>query len=179
MNLPYIEKYRPLSFGEVIGDTSIFEGIIKNPTNMPNMLLWGPQGTGKSTVAKIILEHLKPIDIMRLNGSDTTGVDTIRDKVFNFMTGMSSIKGKPKVVWIEEFDFMSASAYAALRSMMEQYMKNARFICTVNYLNKIPEPIRSRFSLFEFKKCTDYQEIEARLIYICNKEGITIKGNNK
>ena len=177
-NLPYCEKYRPSSFDDVIGDVAIFKEIAKDPTDIPNILLWGPQGTGKTTVAKIILESLKPIDIIRINGSDTTGVDTIRDKVFNFMTAMSSVKGKPKIIWIEEFDFMSVNAYAALRSMMEQYMRNARFICTCNYLNKIPEPIRSRFSLFEFKKSVDYQEIEARLLYICKQEGITVTGEN-
>jgi len=175
---PYIELYRPKTFDEVVGDTSRFIEILKTPVNMPNMLLWGPQGTGKTTIAKIILDNLKPIDILRINGSDNTGIDTIRDKVFNFITAMSSIPGKPKIVWIEEFDFMSVNAYAALRSMMEQYMGNARFICTCNYLTKIPEPIRSRFSLFEFKKSTDYQEIEARLLQICMQEEITVDGEN-
>ncbi len=101
---------------------------------------------------KIIIKELQPIDYIKINGSDTTGVDTIRERVYNFITSMSTTQGKPKIVWIEEFDYMSQNAFAALRSMMEQYMSNARFICTCNYINKIPEPIQSRFTTVEFSK---------------------------
>ena len=151
--LPLIERYRHKDFDEVIGVEELdkIKKLIENPMDMPNLLFYGPQGTGKTTVAKIILSKLKPIDHIRINGSDTTGVDTIRDKVYNFMTSMSSVPDKPKLIWIEEFDFMSANAFAALRSMIEQFMSNARFICTCNYMSKIPEPIQSRFSCFEFK----------------------------
>jgi len=173
MELPLIEKYRPHKFEDVVGFNTAFINLTKDPATMPNLLFHGAQGTGKTTVAKIIIENLKPISVMRINGSDTTGVDTIREKVFNFMSGMSSVPNKPKIIWIEEFDFMSPNAFAALRSMMEQYMANTRFICTCNYINKIPEPIQSRFSMFEFKKSTDYQEIEHRLIQICEAEEIT------
>lgn len=174
MEMPLVEIYRPKDFVEVINTTDIesIKELIKTPNEMPSLLFYGPQGTGKSTVAKIIINQLKPIDVLRINGSDTTGVDTIRDKVYNFMISMSSVPDKPKLIWIEEFDFMSASAYAALRAMMEQYMKNARFIVTCNYLNKIPEPILSRFTPFQFTKPKDFQEAEARLKTICDKEGI-------
>ena len=172
--LPLVEKYRPVDFNEVVNTTDIetIKKLIESPTNMPSLLFYGPQGTGKSTIAKLIINKLKPIDVLRINGSDTTGVDTIRDKVYNFMISMSSVQDKPKLIWIEEFDFMSASAYAALRAMMEQYMKNARFIVTCNYLNKIPEPILSRFTPFEFTKPKDFQEAEARLKFICDTEHI-------
>jgi DNA polymerase III delta prime subunit len=141
---------------------------------MPNLLFHGPQGTGKTTVAKIIIEQLKPIDILRINGSDETSVDVIRDKVYNFMTSMSSVSDKPKLIWIEEFDFMSQSAFAALRGMIEQYMKNARFVCTANYLHKIPEPIQSRFSVTEFKKI-HHQKVFEKVRDICDQEGINVK----
>jgi len=175
MNLPLIEKYRPKTFDEVVGisDMARLKTMIADPASMPNMLFYGPAGTGKTTVAKIIINALKPVDYIKINGSDTTGVDTIRDKVYSFMTSMSSVKDKPKIVWIEEFDFMSQNAFAALRSMIEQYMVNARFICTCNYLRKIPEPIQSRFAPVEFKKHTPV-EVMNRVRHICNEEKITV-----
>jgi len=174
--IPLIEKYRPKNFEEIVGvkDLATLKHLISTPKEMPNLLFYGPQGTGKTSMAKIIIDTLSPIDVKKINGSDTTGVDTIREAVYNFITSMSSQPDKPKIIWIEEFDFMSDSAYAALRSMMETYMKNARFICTCNYIKKIPEPIQSRFQAFEFIQ-TDYQWIEARLTYICEQEGIAIK----
>ena len=176
MTLPLCELYRPTEFAEVIGVRAKekIETLIAEPNDMPNILLYGPQGTGKTTCAKIMIEKLKPIDVLRINGSDTTGVDTVREKVFNFITAMSSVPNKPRLVWIEEFDFMSANAFAALRSMIEQYMKNARFICTANYINKIPEPIQSRFSLVEFDKIS-MSDIIIRLKQIVAKDEIEVK----
>jgi len=175
MILPLSEKYRPLEFSEVVGleDVDRIQNLLDNVETMPNLLFHGPAGTGKTTVAKIIINKLKPIDYIKINGSDTTGVDTIREKVYNFISSMSSAKGKPKIVWIEEFDFMSQNAFAALRSMIEQYVKNARFICTCNYVRKIPEPIQSRFTMFEFKKLSEPDILE-RVKYICGAEQITV-----
>jgi DNA polymerase III delta prime subunit len=94
--------------------------------------------------------------------------------VFNFVTSKSSVDGKPKIVWIEEFDYMSPAAFAALRSMIEQYFKNARYICTCNYIYKVPDAIQSRFSLFEFHKPTN-AELNDRLRLICAFEKIQFK----
>ena len=174
IKIPLNEKYRPKDFDEVTGVARIKEiqSMIADPMSMPNLLFFGTPGVGKTTVARIIISRLTPVDVLRINGSDTTGVDTIRERVYNFMSGMSSQKDKPKIVWIEEFDFMSQSAFAALRGMIEQFVKNARFICTANYLAKIPEPIQSRFSLIEFEKPTE-DEVFARLQHICKEEKIT------
>lgn len=150
---PFVEKFRPKSFSELVGvNTNTISGLISDVSAMPNLLFLGAPGTGKTSTAKIIINTLKPIDVLRLNGSDTTGVDTIREKVFNFMISRSTVAGKPKIVWIEEFDYLSANAFAALRSMMEEYSSNSRFICTANYSNNIPEPIKSRFTIFNYEK---------------------------
>jgi len=175
MSLPLSERFRPVSFSEVVGvkDIEKLQNFVSNPSEMPNVLMWGPPGTGKTSCAKIMLKELAPIDYIRINGSDTTGVDTIREKVYSYMTSMSTNSGKPKIIWIEEFDFMSTAAFSALRSMIEQYIKNARFIVTLNYINKIPEPIQSRFTCIEFKRASD-EEIYARARYICDTEKISV-----
>ena len=105
--LPLIEKTRPKEFDELVGIDKLdrIKALISNPADMPNLLFYGPAGTGKTTTAKIILEKLKPIDFIRINGSDTTGVDTIRERVYNFITSKSTNAGKPKIIWIEEFDY--------------------------------------------------------------------------
>jgi len=173
MSVPLIEKYRPETLDEVVslGSKVLLDKIISRPADMPSLLLYGPQGTGKTTVIKALTKALAPIDIIRINGSDTTGVDTIRDRVLSFISAMGSVKNKPKIVWIEEFDFMSASAFAALRSMMEQYVKNARFLCTANFINKIPEPIQSRFLKLEFGRIPT-EHILTRLEHIAKLEQI-------
>lgn len=174
MELPFIEKYRAKTFDDFIVTTDVetIQELIKFPDKMPNLLFYGLQGTGKSTLAKIIINYLKPIDVLRINGSDSTGVDNIRETVYTFMISSSSIPGKPKIVWIEEADFLSQNAWAALRSMIEQYMKNTRFIITLNYLNKIPEPILSRFTLFEFTKPKNIEDVKQKLQKICDAENI-------
>jgi len=172
-NLPFIEKFRPKEFDDLVGINNIdtLKELIKNPSDMPNLLFYGPAGTGKTTIAKIILNKLQPIDFIRINASDTTGVDTIRERVYNFITAKSSVAGKPKVIWCEEADFFSKSAFAALRSLMEQFMSNGRFIFTLNYMKKVPEPIQSRFTCIKFNKIPK-EDILKRLKVIAGIEKI-------
>ena len=174
--LPLIEKTRPKEFDELVGIDKLdrIKALISNPADMPNLLFYGPAGTGKTTTAKIILEKLKPIDFIRINGSDTTGVDTIRERVYNFITSKSTNAGKPKIIWIEEFDYQSKNAFAALRSLIEQFISNGRFIVTLNYLKKIPAPIQSRFTCIKFRKISK-EDIVKRLKVILDLEKLEPK----
>lgn len=171
---PWTEFYRPKDFNEVVGveDLDKIKNLINDSSSMPNVMFYGPAGCGKTTLVKILMNKLKPVDILKVNGSDNTSVDFVRDKIFNFITSMTSNPGKPKIVWIEEFDYFSQSAFACLRSMMEQYVKNARFIVTLNKINKVPEAIQSRFSKYAFKRLTPKSILE-RLKHVCSKEDIT------
>jgi len=131
------------------------------------------KGTGKSSVARLITKKLEPVNVLKINGSSERGIDIVRDRVEMFVSSASSIPNKPKIVWIEEFDNMSHDAFKSLRSLMEAYMRNARFICTANYLNKIPEPIQSRFTVYEFGK-HEVENVLPRARQICDSEEIEV-----
>jgi len=173
-NCPLNEKWRPSELDSVIGigaHIETFKRTLLNPCEMNNLLFWGPAGVGKTTCAKIIINKLGA-DVLKINGSDKTGVDTIRDRVFNFVVSMSSEPGIPKIVWIEEADFLSQPAQGALRAMIEQFHRNARFIFTCNFIDKLTDPVRSRFSEFHIgtpplEECLD------RIKYVCEQEKIT------
>jgi DNA polymerase III delta prime subunit len=175
MKVPLIEAYRPKTFEEVIGveHLSILDEIVKKPMEMPNLLFYGPQGTGKTTVAKIILEKLNPVDVLKLNGSSKQdrNIETFSKRVLDFASSKSSTEGKPKIIFIDEGDNLTPEAFESLRGTIERVIKNARFILTGNYLTKIPEPIQSRFSLFEFTK-PKTEEILPRIKFICEQEQI-------
>lgn len=173
----WIEKYRPKEFNEVIGfDTSKIESFIKKPVSMPNFLFYGPAGTGKTTVARIIINKLG-CDVLYLNASDDNNVDNIRRNVKRFVSSLSSKKDVPKIVFLDEADFLSKQAQAVLRGMMEEYYSNARFILTCNYVNKLMSPIRSRCAVFKFD-ALDKQMVKNYIISILNKENISFDSNS-
>src|SRR3990167_6693755 len=180
METPLSERYRPKTFEELVGIDRLKDIIelSKEPKTMPNLFFFGPQGTGKSSMAKLIINSLKPIDVMQFNGSDKTSVDNVREKVMSFITAKSSQEGKPKLVWIEEVDYMSEQALAALREPLEKYLSNARFICTSNTLltrikKETRDAVLSRFTLTEFFK-PSVDEIFKRISYICEQESIKV-----
>mgnify|MGYP006290444693 CR=1 FL=1 len=174
MTEPFVFKYIPKEFEEIVGlNIEPFKRMISEPTSMPSLLFYGPKGTGKSSVARLITKKLEPVNVLKINGSSERGIDVIRDRVEAFVSSASSVPGKPKIVWVEEFDNMSQDAFKSLRSLMEAYMRNARFICTANYLNKIPEPIQSRFTVYEFGKHT-VENIFPRAKQICEEEDIEV-----
>ena len=172
------EKYRPQNLKELIVPQrirTIFEnGVVQS------MLLHGTAGIGKTSAAKAICKQFQH-NTLYLNMSETTGVDTIRETIMEFAMNQSILHydNPIKVVILDEMDGMSQQAYAALRATMEKCSVNTRFIGTCNYVEKIPDPIQSRFLMIDFNFSTDeVNEVKKgqllRVMEICKKEGLNI-----
>lgn len=154
LNKLWVEAYRPKTLDQVIFATSkefdTFSAIVKEK-NLPNLLLVGVQGTGKTSLSGVLLNELKvlPEDTLRVNCSDEK-IDAIRDKVKTFAYTMAM--GEFKVVQLEEMDHLSLDGQALLRGLIEDVSGSCRFIVTANYANKIMPAIRSRMQEFVFSK---------------------------
>ena len=143
----WVEKYRPDTIEGYLGNdefiTSLKEWIGKN--DFPNLLIHGPAGTGKTTAAKLIVKNIN-CDYLYLNCSDENGIDTIRDKVKQFSSGATF---KPlKVVILDEADFLTINAQAALRNVIESFSLTTRFIFTCNFVERIIDPLQSRLTTY-------------------------------
>lgn len=147
----WVEKYRPRTVAETILPTTtkkIFQDFV-DKKNVPNMLLSGGPGTGKTTVAKAMLNEIGA-DYIVINGSMNNKIETLRGDILQFASTVS-FQGGRKYVILDEADYLVAnSTQPALRNFMEEYSKNCGFILTCNFPNRIIEPLRSRCSLIEF-----------------------------
>jgi DNA polymerase III delta prime subunit len=170
----WVEKYRPKTVeGYVFRDEhqkSQIQQWIKDGS-IPHLLLSGNAGIGKTTLAKILFNELKvqEYDILEINASRTNSVDDVRDKIVNFVQMIPF--GDFKVVLLDEADYLSPNAQAALRGVMEEYHTTARFILTCNYPNKIIPAIHSRCQGFHIAK-VDQTEFTARMATILMEENI-------
>ena len=149
----WCEKYRPKTVADTILPKSLkdtFQQFVDSK-NVPNLLLTGTAGVGKTTIAKAMLEELGA-DYIVINGSDEGRlIDTLRTKIKGFASSMSLAGGR-KYVILDEADYLNAeTVQPALRNFMEEYSANCGFIMTCNFANKIIEPLRSRCSVVEFK----------------------------
>ena len=152
VNSLWCEAYRPKNIDDTILPKSIkdsFKSFVKN-NDLPNLLLSGGPGTGKTTIAKAVVSELG-YDFMLINGSDSSesGLDSLRTNIRTFASSIS-LTGSKKVVIIDEADHLSAAVQPALRNFMESLSANSRFILTCNYRNRIIEPLQSRLSHFDF-----------------------------
>lgn len=148
----WVEKYRPRTLEECIlpdAQKQVFQQFIE-AGEIPNMLLCGTAGTGKTTVARALCNELG-CDYIVINGSEESGIDVLRTKIKGFASTVS-FEGKPKVVILDEADYLNPnSTQPALRAFIEEFSKNCRFIFTCNFKNRIIAPLHSRTTVIEFK----------------------------
>jgi replication factor C small subunit len=147
-NTLWVEKYRPKKLEDYVGNDHLKQKIsdyIEN-SDVPHLLFYGKAGTGKTTLAKLIVNSLD-CDFMIINASDERNTDTIRDKVKGFASTIGFKKWK--IIVLDEVDYMNYLAQPMLRNIMETFSKHCRFILTCNYLEKIIDPIQSRCQTFQ------------------------------
>ena len=169
-NSLWVEKYRPDTLEGYVGNEHILEKVkiyIENE-DVPHLLLYGVAGTGKTTLAKIITSQID-CDVLYINASDERGIDTLRDKIRSYASSMGFRKWK--IVVLDEADYITPTAQAALRNLMETFSKSTRFILTCNYVERIIDPIQSRCQTFAITPPSK-KEVAKRLFDILNEESV-------
>ena len=147
-NTLWVEKYRPTTLDTYIGNEHLKSkvSIYLESGDLPHLLLYGKAGTGKTTLAKLLVNNID-CDYLYINASDENNVETVRTKVKNFA---STVGFKDmKVIILDECDYITPNAQAALRNLMETFSKHCRFILTCNYVERIIDPIQSRCQCFQ------------------------------
>jgi DNA polymerase III delta prime subunit len=166
----FVEKYRPHSLGNFIGDSSVRDKVQEyiNKGTLQNLLLFGPAGTGKTSLAKLIVKQLEA-DYLYINASDERGIDTIRDKIVPFASsiGFNGLK----IIILDESDYLTPQAQATLRNVIETFSNSCRFIFTCNYLDRIISPLQSRCVAFGIIPPSK-KEVGQHILQICEKEKI-------
>ena len=170
------EKYRPLTLDKFVGNENLKKTIQQflNQNDIVNMLLYGGAGTGKSTLAKLIVHNLD-CDSLLINASDERGIETIRDKVQGFASVASF---KPlKVVILDEADFLTIQAQASLRNIIETFSRTTRFIMTCNFVERIIDPLQSRCQVLKIVPPSK-KDVAKHLAGILDKESIKFEIND-
>ena len=176
----WTEKFRPSEFVELVGQDEIVKRVeaLTKSLNIPHLLFAGPSGTGKSTLALIIVKNLYgqnwKENYLELNASDERGINIVREKVKNFARTKSLGNINFKIIFLDEADALTPEAQQALRRTMENYSTTCRFILSCNYSSKIIDPIQSRCALFRFK-LLEKKDIEKVIQKISEKENLLIK----
>jgi replication factor C small subunit len=176
----WTEKYRPSKFSELVGQEDIVKRIeaLTNSLNIPHLLFAGPAGTGKSTLALIIVRALYgenwKENYLELNASDERGINVVREKVKTFARTKSLGNVPFKVIFLDEADALTPEAQQALRRTMENYSTTCRFILSCNYSSKIIDPIQSRCAIFRFK-LLEKRDIDKVIEKITVGENLTIQ----
>ncbi|MDD3977181.1 MAG: replication factor C small subunit [Methanomicrobium sp.] len=178
-NTIWIEKYRPRTLDDVVGQTGIVERL-KNyvaAKSLPHLLFTGTAGIGKTTSAVALAREFFgddwQVNFRELNASDERGIDVVRNQIKQFARTAPMGDATFKILFLDEADALTNDAQSALRRTMENYAQTCRFILSCNYSSKIIDPIQSRCAIYRFKPL-DREAITEEISRICKNEGLTI-----
>ena len=177
-HVPWIEKYRPETFQEIVGNPETVSrlSVFAKDGNVPNIIIAGPPGVGKTTTIlclarQLLGENFKEA-VLELNASNDRGIDVVRNRIKMFAQQKVTLpKGKHKIIILDEADSMTEAAQQALRRTMELYSSTTRFALACNSSEKIIEPIQSRCAMLRYSKLSDAQVL-AKVLEVCKKENV-------
>jgi replication factor C small subunit len=172
-NTLWVEKYRPKDLSTYIGNEHMKAKVQKyiESQDVPHLLLYGKAGTGKTTLAKLIVNNIE-CDYLYINASDENSVDAVRFKIRSFASTVGFKDSK--VIILDESDYLTPNAQAALRNLMETFSKHCRFILTCNYVERIIDPIQSRCQSYKVVPPSK-KEVAQQIVSILNQENCTFE----
>ena len=176
LNTPWIEKYRPAKLSQIVGNKRIISNLqsISESGNLPNLILAGPPGTGKTTSVlalahELLGENFKKA-VIELNASDERGINVVRDKIKRFAQQKIPLpEGRHKIIILDEADSMTSSAQGSMRVTISDYSNTTRFVLACNDSSKIIEAIQSRCTVLRFGKLSS-DDIKERIKFVLNNE---------
>ncbi|KAG2136280.1 P-loop containing nucleoside triphosphate hydrolase protein [Suillus cothurnatus] len=183
-NLPWVEKYRPVTLDDVVSHKDITTTIVKfiDKNRLPHLLFYGPPGTGKTSTILAVARRIYGAEykkqILELNASDDRGIDVVREQIKQFAETRTLFSKGFKLIILDEADMMTQQAQAALRRVIEQYTKNVRFCIICNYVNKIAPAIQSRCTRFRFSPLP-IAEVEKRVNSVVEAEKVNLTQDGK
>jgi len=177
-NSPWIEKYRPVEFNQIVGNQETISrlSVFAREGNLPNIIIAGPPGVGKTTTILCLARHLLGASfregVLELNASNERGIEVVRQKIKGFAQQKVTLPpGRHKIIILDEADSMTEAAQQALRRTMELYSSTTRFALACNSSEKIIEPIQSRCAMLRYSKLTDAQVL-AKIQEVCKEENV-------
>ena len=179
LNTPWIEKYRPSKLSQIVGNKRIISNLqsISESGNLPNLILAGPPGTGKTTSVlalahELLGENFKKA-VIELNASDERGINVVRDKIKRFAQQKIPLpEGRHKIIILDEADSMTSSAQGSMRVTISDYSNTTRFVLACNDSSKIIEAIQSRCTVLRFGKLSS-DDIKERIKFVLKNENAT------
>ena len=181
-NIPWVEKYRPTKFDDIVLDSlnrKIFEKVLEKDY-FPNVIFYGPPGTGKTTTIINLIQsyqqkhhQLSKGTILHLNASDERGIDIIRNQIYQFVKTKNLFETGIKFVILDEVDYMTKNAQQALKYLLQSSAQNVRFCLICKYISKIDESLKNEFIAIRFNQLPK-KEIEGFLKNIASNEGILL-----